>query len=112
MRRLLAMCLNWKAAAILAAVGLVVWVLAPNLLIAALPLLLVALCPLSMAIMAWSMRGPMEGHEQTTAEADPAVRLAALEREQARVNRDIVALRQQSRAPVAKPQEEASQVDR
>lgn len=48
------MCLNWKVIGGLAVVGLGIWTLAPGLAAAALPLLLVAACPLSMLLM---MRG-------------------------------------------------------
>lgn len=51
------MCLNWKVLAGLAGVGLVVWIVAPNLVAAALPLLLVAACPLSMLLMGRGMAG-------------------------------------------------------
>jgi hypothetical protein len=51
------MCLNWKVLAGLAGVGLVVWIVAPNLVAGALPLLLVAACPLSMLLMGRGMAG-------------------------------------------------------
>jgi hypothetical protein len=51
---LLGMCLNWKVLAGLAVVGLLVLVVAPQFIGVALPLLLVAACPLSMLFM---MRG-------------------------------------------------------
>ena len=51
------MCFNWKVLAGLAAVGLGVWIVAPNLIGAALPLLLLAACPLSMLVMARGMQG-------------------------------------------------------
>lgn len=51
------MCFNWKVLAGLAGVGLAVWVVAPNLVGAALPLLLVAACPLSMLLMGRGMAG-------------------------------------------------------
>jgi len=51
------MCLNWKVVAGLAVVGLGVWALAPNLVGAAVPLLLVAACPLSMLLMMRGMQG-------------------------------------------------------
>jgi hypothetical protein len=51
-------CLNWKVIAGLAAVGLGVWVFEPGLMRAVLPLLVVAICPLSMLFM---MRGMMGG---------------------------------------------------
>lgn len=51
------LCFNWKVVAGLAAVGVGIWVLAPNLVGAALPLLLVAACPLSMLFMMRGMGG-------------------------------------------------------
>lgn len=51
------MCFNWKVVAGLAAVGVGIWVVAPSLLVAALPLLLVAACPLSMFFMMRGMGG-------------------------------------------------------
>lgn len=49
-----ALCFDWKVLAGLAAVGVGVWVVAPGWVGAALPLLLLAACPLSMLLM---MRG-------------------------------------------------------
>jgi hypothetical protein len=51
------MCFNWKVLAGLAGVGLAVWIVAPNLVGAALPLLLVAACPLSMLLMRRGIAG-------------------------------------------------------
>ncbi|MFL5592971.1 MAG: DUF2933 domain-containing protein [Ktedonobacteraceae bacterium] len=51
------MCLNWKVLLGLTVVGLAVWVVAPYLVLAALPLLLVVACPLSMLVMMGRMRG-------------------------------------------------------
>ena len=51
------MCLNWKVLAGLAVVGLGVWIVAPELVGAALPLLLLAACPLSMLLMGRGMMG-------------------------------------------------------
>lgn len=48
---MLKMCMNWKVLAGLAAVGAGIWVFAPNLIGAALPLLFLAACPLSMLFM-------------------------------------------------------------
>ncbi len=53
-------CLNWKVLAALAAAGLVMWGLAPGLAAAALPLLVLAACPLSMLVM-MAMMGRMGG---------------------------------------------------
>ena len=55
------MCFNWKVVAGLAAVGVGVWAVAPNLLGAALPLLIIAACPLSMFFMMRGMGGMLPG---------------------------------------------------
>ena len=47
-------CLNWKVVAGLVVVGLGIWIVAPNLVWAAVPVLVVLACPLSMLLM---MRG-------------------------------------------------------
>jgi len=54
------MCLNWKVIGGLAVVGLGVAVFAPNLIGAALPLLFLAACPLSMLLMMGAMKGGMK----------------------------------------------------
>lgn len=51
----LKMCLNWKVIASLAAVGMGVFVFAPGLAAAALPVLVLAICPLSMLLMMGAM---------------------------------------------------------
>jgi len=51
------MCFNWKVVAGLAVVGVGVWAVKPELIGAALPLLLVAACPLSMLFMMRGMGG-------------------------------------------------------
>lgn len=56
MDRLMRMCLNWKVLGALALLGVGVWIAAPNLVGLALPVLVVALCPLSMLLMARHMR--------------------------------------------------------
>lgn len=64
------MCINWKVIAGLAVVGLGVWAVAPNLVGAALPLLILAACPLSMFFMMRGMGGgqcanqPQGTHQQ------------------------------------------------
>jgi len=59
--KLLRACLNWKVIAGLALVGVGVWAVAPNLLVAALPILLIAVCPLSMLLMMRGMHGDQHG---------------------------------------------------
>ena len=51
------MCFNWKVAGGLALLGLAVFAAAPNLIGAALPLLIFAACPLSMLLMMRAMSG-------------------------------------------------------
>ena len=62
------MSLNMKVVAGLAAVGLAVYLVAPNVAYAALPLLILAACPLSMVIMMKMMSG---GKEQPEEPAEP-----------------------------------------
>jgi hypothetical protein len=62
------MCLNWRVLGGLALVALVVLVAAPSLAVRALPLLLVAVCPLSMVAMMWAMRGNKAGPSVGAAE--------------------------------------------
>lgn len=57
------MCINWKVVGGLAVAGLVVWMVAPNLVASALPLLLVAACPLSMLFMGKSMMGGQDARQ-------------------------------------------------
>ena len=60
-------CLNWKVVAGLTVVGLSIWVVAPNLIWAALPALVVLACPLSMLFM---MRGMGSGQCATSPEQE------------------------------------------
>lgn len=55
---MLFMCLNWKVVAGLAVVAVIIGIIAPQLLLGAIPLLIVAACPLSMLFM---MRGMHRG---------------------------------------------------
>ncbi len=50
-------CIDWKVVAGLAAVAVGLFLFQPRLFTAALPVLLVAACPLSMLLMMWGMRG-------------------------------------------------------
>ena len=56
------LCLNWNVVVGLAVLGLGIWVVAPNLVWAALPVLVVLACPLSILFM---MRG-MGGSQRAT----------------------------------------------
>jgi hypothetical protein len=50
-------CLDWKVVGGLAALGLAVWIIAPKLVWAALPVLVALACPLSMLLMMRGMGG-------------------------------------------------------
>ena len=57
MKSMLACCLNWKVVAGVGAVAVAVLVFAPSAAVTALPLLILAICPLSMIAMMVAMRG-------------------------------------------------------
>lgn len=74
--RLGGMCINWKVVAGLAVVGVGIWVVKPTLIGAALPLLILAACPLSMLLMMRGMGGqcatePQGAGEQAAARTLP-----------------------------------------
>jgi hypothetical protein len=69
-------CMNWKVIGGLAALGLGIWAFAPNLARAALPLLVLAACPLSMLLMMRAMRG-QNGGSCSRQEADTEARGAS-----------------------------------
>lgn len=101
MLRMLGACFDRRVLVALA-LGLgAVWLLAPQWILAALPLALVALCPLSMVVMAFAMRGMA----QPSATGDPRARVAALEQEQERLAREIAQARREvtQSAPVSPP---------
>ncbi|MGI8518007.1 MAG: DUF2933 domain-containing protein [Acidimicrobiia bacterium] len=61
MNRVLKMCLNWKVLSGLGVVGLGIVLFAPGLFGPALPILLLAACPISMLVMMATMRQPTSG---------------------------------------------------
>ncbi|MHB8644474.1 MAG: DUF2933 domain-containing protein [Thermomicrobiales bacterium] len=92
------MCLNWKVLAGLAIVGLGVWAVAPNLVGAAVPLLLIAACPLSMLLMMRGMGGmsgdqpptqPVQSNEPIPAGGTREEQLAQLKARHAAIAREI-----------------------
>ena len=87
-------CLNWRVVAVLVAVGAGLAVFAPNLIAAALPFLLVAACPLSMLLMMRTMASqPANPREPGLGSGDRPYqlreRLAATQREQERLEREL-----------------------
>ncbi len=65
MLSMLFMCLNWKVVAALAVVGLIVGIVAPQLLLGVIPLLILAACPLSMLFMMRGMQGGGQSSSQS-----------------------------------------------
>ena len=96
------MCFNWKVLAGLAAVGLAVWLVAPNLVGAALPLLILAACPLSMLLMGRGMQGshcstPQQPGEPGEASQPTGVRLTRDEQlAELKAQHAILQIRQQA----------------
>jgi len=94
------MCLNWRVIAAVVVVALGVLVFAPRLASATLPLLFVAICPLSMILMMRSMQGGRTSVQPKRAgspDEQPAgqPRLADLKGEVARLREQQDALDQQ-----------------
>jgi hypothetical protein len=105
--KMLKMCLNPKVLAGLAVVGVGIYLFAPGLLAQAVPILLLAACPLSMLLMMWAMPRTPGQDQQTTQDTDDvglnreerlarlraqeaalADRIGELEREEARPTED------------------------
>ena len=88
------MCFNWKVVAGLIAAGVAVFTFAPDLIGAALPVLILAVCPLSMVMMMRAMSG---GSRCDTASkgTDGESNTATSPREVARLQAEIDQLRAQ-----------------
>lgn len=70
------MCINWKVVGGLAVVGVVIYAVAPDLVAGALPLLILAACPLSMLFMMKGMGGMQGG--QCSTQGQPAQQAGAV----------------------------------
>lgn len=97
-------CLDWRVISGLVAVGIGVYVVNPALLAAAFPLLLIAVCPLSMMLMMRAMGGQQAAPKAT----DPAERaaqlrsqLAAASDEQQRLARELETVEASGITPAA-----------
>jgi len=103
--KMFGMCLDWKVLAGLAIVGLAIWVVAPKFLLGAIPLLIVAACPLSMLFM---MRGMRSGGSQPLAQGSASCdtqpaheeRLAALKTQQEAIGSQIAEM-EHSEIPIS-----------
>ncbi len=87
MNRMCGMCLNWKVLAGLSAVGIGIYAWAPNLVGAALPLLAVAVCPLSMLAMMWGIgrMGGMQGSGCATQDQRAQTEIGGADASQGRI---------------------------
>ena len=110
------MCVNWKVIAGLAVAGVGVWLWVPDLAVAALPLLLVAACPLSMLLMMRGMQhGQCSSQPATAVQPTPARmsrddQLAELQAQQQAIGRRIAALKAESPPLTALPGSQAADV--
>jgi len=91
------LCINLKIVAAVGAAGVAVFLVAPRLALAALPFLLVAICPLSCIWMMRGMRGSDQAGESIAGSRED--HLAQLEKELAQLR---------GRRPAATPAEPAS----
>lgn len=100
--RMLKMCLNWKVLAGLTVVGVGIYAVAPGLAAAALPILLLAICPLSMLFMMKTMQGDGRDDGPQAPETGVALsreeRLSRLRAEQANLAGQSDALEQETRS--------------
>ena len=94
------LCLNWKVVAGLAVVGLGTWVVAPNLVWAAVPVLVVLACPLSMLLMMRGMGGTQCATQIEQEHRPREEQLAQLHARHAALAREIAELESASDAGV------------
>ncbi len=97
---MLKICLNWKVLVGLAAVVIGVYTVAPGALAAALPILALAACPLSMLLMMRVMHGGQDASESGLPREDP---LAHLKSQRAALDAEIGALERGDELSSAKP---------
>ena len=101
------MCINWKVVAGLAAAGLGVYAFAPNLIGAALPILVLAACPLSMVVMMRAMSGRGSCDTQKVASEGGAA-TAASQDELAELRAEVAQLRAERSGPDELPRDRSA----
>ena len=94
-KSMLGMCLDPRVLIGVGAAALGIWLFAPQYIAAALPLLIVLACPLSMVAMALLMRGSMGGGSKGSAKE----RLADLESKQSSLAQQVASTRAELEAP-------------
>lgn len=91
-------CFDWRVLAGLAALGIAIYLVAPGVMVAAIPLLLLAACPLSMLLMMKAVSGQRPASELPVGRVDgdhvAALRqeLADLSRRQEQLNLELRAI--------------------
>jgi hypothetical protein len=101
--KMLKMCLNPKVLAGLVVVGVGIYLVAPSLVLAALPILLLAACPLSMLLMMWGMHHAQGQGQQTPQDPDVGLtredQIARLRTQQAALADQLGALEREETHP-------------
>jgi len=93
------MCLNWKVLVGLGLFSVAIWVVAPGLFLAAWPVLILAVCPLSMLAMMWGMKHAMQPSQNDSGSPQAGLttghgtgqeeRLVELKAQQSAIGREI-----------------------
>ena len=103
---MLFMCFNWRVVAALAVVGLIIGVVASQLLLEAIPLLILAACPLSMLFMMRGMQGGRQSSSQSPQVSPSRIegntregQIAALKGQLASTQAQLEALSQETAEP-------------
>ena len=94
------MCINKKVVGGLVVAGLALYLVAPNLIGAALPLLILAVCPLSMLVMMKMMSGDKSA---SSAPTDPAGEVTDVDAELAKLRAEVGRLRSGRQSADASP---------
>jgi Protein of unknown function (DUF2933) len=96
-------CLNPKVLVGLGGAAVAIYLIAPNLIAAALPILLLAACPLSMLLMMWAMQQSQGQGQQTAQDTDAGLtreeRIAQLRAQQAALDDRIGELEREEAHP-------------
>ncbi len=103
-------CYDWRVLTALAALGIGIYVVAPGLVAAALPLLVLAACPLSMLLMMKAMGG-QQAPSSSAPEPASVGRVAALREELDTLGRRQEQLAEELRAIAAAPGDDADDAD-